>query len=217
MKTGKLVTFEGGEGVGKTTQARLLSEKLSNIGLKVHVTREPGGDEVAEKIRDILKTSASLMDPFCETLLLFAARRDHYVKLIAPLLKDGYIVICDRFYDSSLVYQGVLKQVSFENIMVLKRMTVGDLEPDLTIVLDVDSNISTGRLAARKNLISDEYDLMKKEEHDIIRSGFQKIADVFSFRSILINADGPEEKISLRIMKEVEKIISKSEDAPNFD
>jgi dTMP kinase len=198
---GKFITFEGGEGVGKSTQARLLYEKLTEMKLKVRITREPGGDEVGEKIRDVLKSSSSTkIDPLCETLLLFAARRDHYIKLISPFLEQGYIVICDRFYDSSLVYQGLLKKVPFEDIMTLKCMTIGDLEPDLTFILDMNADISMQRLVVR-NLIHDEYDSMAKEKHNIIRDGFKKIADIFSFRTALINADGTEKTVFSRIMK----------------
>jgi len=205
MERGKFITFDGGDGVGKTTQVRLLSEKLIEMGFKIRVTREPGGDDVGEKIRDILKSSSS-MDPLCETLLLFAARRDHFVNIISPLLEQGYIVICDRFYDSSLVYQGLLKKVSFEDIMALKRMTVGDLEPDLTIILDISPEISMQRLVVR-NLIHDEYDSMTQEKHDLIRKGFKQIAEIFSFRSALINAGGSEKSVFLKIMQEVEKIL----------
>jgi dTMP kinase len=203
---GKFITFEGGEGVGKSTQIRLVADHLLKIGIKTRITREPGGDEVGEKIRGILKGSKKSIDPLCETLLLFAARRDHYVKVISPLLQEGYVVLCDRFYDSSLVYQGILKNVSIEDIMFLKRMVIGDLEPDLTIILDVDSENSMYRLSAR-NLIHDEYDAMEKDSHDVIRNGFQKIADAFSFRAVLVNASGTEKKVFSRIMTHVEKII----------
>ncbi|GHT93847.1 thymidylate kinase [Alphaproteobacteria bacterium] len=202
---GTLVTFEGGEGVGKSTQASLLAQKLTDMGLKAVKTREPGGDVIGEKIRDVLKTSKpSDMEPLCELLLMFAARRDHFVKLIKPMMDDGYFVICDRFYDSSLVYQGVLKNVPFEDIMLLKKITIGDFEPNLTIVLDVDPDISIGRLSTR-NLIPDEYDLMKKDKHDLVRKGFQKTAEIFSFRSVIVNAAGSEQKVFSRIMKVVQE------------
>lgn len=205
MINGKFITFEGGEGVGKTTQIQLLYKKLIDKGIKVRITREPGGDEVGEKIRAVIKSSTvKKMDPLCETLLLFAARRDHYIKIIKPLLQQGYTVICDRFYDSTLVYQGLLKNVSIEDIMRLKHMTIGDTEPDFTIVLDVDSEISLKRLNAR-NLIQDEYDAMKKEQHDIVRRGFQNIAKIFSFRSVLINAAGSERTVFSKIVKALEE------------
>lgn len=205
MLNGKFITFEGGEGVGKTTQIHLLYEFLNEKKTKVKITREPGGDEVGEKIRAVIKSATvTKMDPLCETLLLFAARRDHYTKIIQPLLKQGYTVICDRFYDSTLVYQGLLKDVSIEDIMKLKQMTIGDTEPDLTIILDVDSKVSTKRLSMR-NLIQDEYDTMKKEQHDIVQKGFQNIAKIFSFRSVIINASGNKQTVFSKIIKAIEK------------
>lgn len=205
MLSGKFITFEGGEGVGKTTQIHLLYEFLNAKRMKVKVTREPGGDEVGEKIRAVIKSATvTKMDPLCETLLLFAARRDHYIKIIKPLLEQGYTVICDRFYDSTLVYQGLLKNVSIEDIMKLKQMTIGDTEPDLTIILDVDSDVSTKRLSMR-NLIQDEYDTMQKEQHDIVRKGFQNIAKIFSFRSVIINATGNEKTVFAKVIKAIEK------------
>lgn len=202
---GKFITFEGGEGVGKSTQVKLLAAKLSEIGYKVHTTREPGGDIIGESIRSILKSFVNSMDPLCETLLLFAGRRDHYIKVIKPLLESGIIVICDRFYDSSLVYQGLLKKVSFEDIMKLKYMTIGDCEPDLTIILDMEAKISMQRTVAR-SLIPDAYDALGEEKHNLIRTGFKKIAEIFSFRTVLINAASSEEKVFEKIMKAVQKI-----------
>lgn len=220
--SGKFITFEGGEGVGKTTQIALLAENLKERGLQVKVTREPGGDEVGEKIRAVLKSAfVTKMDPFCEALLLFAARRDHYVKIIHPLLQEGYVVICDRFYDSTLVYQGLLKGVSVENIMHLKKMTVGDIEPDLTIVLDMDPEISLQRLSSRMfatpTLIHDEYDTMRKEQHAVIRRGFQNIARIFSFRTVLIGAGGSKQTVFNKVLKAVNNCLQKAEQQENME
>jgi dTMP kinase len=198
---GKFITLEGGEGVGKSTQALLLAEKLRKFGLKVRVTREPGGGEVGEKIRKILKGSEG-MDPICEVLLLFAARRNHFAELIFPLIEDGYFVICDRFYDSSLIYQGKLKNVSVEHIMKLKQIAVGDFEPDLTVILDLNPDIALQRVRDR-NPISDEYDRMGRSEYNLIRESYKKLADIFSFRTAFVNAEGSEEKVFLKIWKVV--------------
>ncbi len=203
--SGKFITFEGGEGVGKSTQVKLLAEKLRELGHKVFVTREPGGAELGEKIRSLLKTSTQV-DPICELLLIFAARRDHFVKLIVPHLENNEIVICDRFYDSSLVYQGILKNVQIERIMELKQMTLGYFEPDLTIILDMDVEKSRRRLAER-SLIADEYDSMNAEKHELVRQGFKKISEIFSFRTALINAGGSEINVFSKVFNEVEKRI----------
>ncbi|MDR1333729.1 MAG: dTMP kinase [Holosporaceae bacterium] len=201
--SGRFITFEGCEGVGKSTQAKLLAEKLTAEGWKVHVTREPGGAELGEKIRDILKKT-SLIDPICELLLLFAARRDHFVRLIAPMMEDGYLVICDRFYDSSLVYQGLLKRIPFSDILKLKQMVVGEFEPNLTIILDVNVDVSIERIKTRR--IFDEYDEMGRDQYEIIRSGFQKISEIFPFRTLLINAEGSEKTVFSRIWKAIQRI-----------
>ncbi|MDR3187473.1 MAG: dTMP kinase [Holosporaceae bacterium] len=203
---GKFVTFEGGDGVGKSTQASLLERALRDLGEKVYLTREPGGNELCEQIRELLKVSPK-MDRTCCLLLLFAARREHFVKTISPLLERGYFVICDRFYDSSLVYQGVLEGIPIENILELKRMTLGDFEPDLTLVLDMKAELSVYRLRGR-HLIQDEYDAMNVEEHGRLREGFRKIADTFSFRAVLIDAEGTKEAVHSRIFAAVEKKFS---------
>jgi dTMP kinase len=203
---GKFITLEGGEGVGKSTQARLLAERLSNLKQRVKITREPGGGVIGEQIREILKRNSVGLDSICEILLLFAARRDHFVNLISPWLERGYFVICDRFYDSSLVYQGLLKEIAIEDIMKLKRMAIGSFEPDLTFVLDVNTDVSLQRARSRR-LLNDEYDQMSQRKYDIVRNGFRKIADIFSFRAVLINAEGSEKAVFSRVWKAFEKRI----------
>ena len=203
---GKFITFEGGEGVGKSTQIKLLAERLVNLKQKVRVTREPGGGEIGERIREILKNQSGNVDSICEIFLLFAARRDHFVNLISPWLKEGCFVICDRFYDSSLVYQGFLKKTSIEDIMKLKYMAIGNFEPNLTIILDVSADISIRRIRTRR-LVDDEYDKMSWQKHDTVRNGFLKIADIFSHRVVLINAEGSEKAVFSKVWRALEKKI----------
>ena len=204
---GKFLTFEGADGVGKSTQIQMLADYLKSLNIKTKITREPGGDVVGEKIRALLKSCASL-DGICELLLLFAARRSHYVDLIEPLLREGYWVISDRFYDSSLVYQGLLKNVSIETIMQLKQITIGDFEPDLTFVLDLDISSSTQRIANRSLQFEayDEYDRMDAEEQRVIREGFRRLVDIFSWRMVLINAAGSREKVLSRIVSKLSRL-----------
>lgn len=208
MKKGFFISFEGGEGTGKSTQVRLLANKLAEQGNLVHITREPGGTELSEKIRDILKTTSNI-DSITEMLMMFAARREHFIKSICPLLDQGYIVLCDRFYDSSLVYQGILKNVSIEKIMQLKEMTLGNFEPDFTIILDIPSSVAKKRIQGRQ-LYWDDYDMMSESEYNIIRNGFRKIAEVFPFRCKLIDASGDERKVFFKVQKAVEKFMSKA-------
>lgn len=204
---GKFLTFEGADGVGKSTQIQMLADYLKSLNIKTKITREPGGDVVGEKIRALLKSCASL-DGICELLLLFAARRSHYVDLIEPLLREGYWVISDRFYDSSLVYQGLLKNVSIETIVQLKQITIGDFEPDLTFVLDLDISSSTQRIANRSLQFEayDEYDRMDAEEQRVIREGFRRLVDIFSWRMVLINAAGSREKVLSRIVSKLSRL-----------
>ncbi len=206
MKKGFFISFEGGEGTGKSTQVRLLANKLAEQGNLVRITREPGGTELSEKIRDILKTTSNI-DSITEMLLLFAARREHFIKSICPLLEQNYIVLCDRFYDSSLVYQGILKNVSIEKIMQLKEMTLGNFEPDFTIILDIPSSVAKKRIQGRQ-LYWDDYDMMSENEYNIIRNGFKKIAEIFPFRCKLIDASGNERKVFSRIHKAIKKLIA---------
>lgn len=208
MKKGFFISFEGGEGTGKSTQVRLLANKLAEQGNLVHITREPGGTELSEKIRDILKTTSNI-DSITEMLMMFAARREHFIKSICPLLDQGYIVLCDRFYDSSLVYQGILKNVSIEKIMQLKEMTLGNFEPDFTIILDIPSSVAKKRIQGRQ-LYWDDYDMMSESEYNIIRNGFRKIAEVFPFRCKLIDASGDERKVFFKVQKAVEKFMLKA-------
>ncbi len=205
MKKGLFISFEGGEGTGKSTQVRLLADKLAEQGNLVHITREPGGTDLSEKIRGMLKTNSNI-DPITEMLLMFAARREHFMKCICPLLEQGYIVICDRFYDSSLVYQGILKNISVEQIMQLKEITLGNFDPDFTIILDIPSSIAKERIQNRQ-LYLDNYDMMSEDEYNIIRNGFRKISKIFPFRCRLINASGDEKRVFSRIYKAVEKFI----------
>lgn len=209
MKKGFFISFEGGEGTGKSTQVRLLANRLAERGNLAHITREPGGTELSEKIRDILKTTSNI-DSITEMLLLFAARREHFIKSICPLLEQNYIVLCDRFYDSSLVYQGILKNVPIEKIMQLKEMTLGNFEPDFTIILDIPSSVAKKRIRDRQ-LYWDDYDMMSENEYNIIRNGFRKIAEIFPFRCKLIDASGDERKVFSKVQKAVEKFMSEAE------
>ncbi len=205
MKKNFFISFEGGEGTGKSTQVRLLADKLSEGGDLVFTTREPGGSDISEKIRDMLKSSADV-DSITEVLLMFAARREHFVKSIKPRLEQGYTVICDRFFDSSLVYQGIFKNVSIEQIMQLNSMTLGEFEPDFTIILDIPPSIAKERIQYRQ-LCLDSYDMMSDDGYNIIRNGFRKIAETFPFRCKLINASGDERRVFSRVYNEVKRLI----------
>ncbi len=207
-KIGKFITFEGADGVGKSTQVQLLSNQLKNEGYSVYVTREPGGTILAENIRQILKEQITL-DPITEILLIFAARRSHFVDVIKPMLSKGYIVISDRFYDSSLVYQGILKEVSIEKIMTLKYMVMEDFEPDLTFILDMPAETAHLRTSLRHDKNTDIYDDMSIDSYNRVRNGFLKIAQIFSSRAIVINASGRQEIVLKKILKSLKEFMAK--------
>ena len=172
------ITFEGGNGAGKSTQIALLRDALTEKGYNVVVTREPGGSEIAEKLRTFLRDNPE-MDKITELLLLFAARNEHYRTLIQPALLDKKsIVLCDRFYDSSLVFQGILNGISIGSILQLKQMVLGDFEPDLTIILDLDYKSALHRITQRGQM-NDKYDALDEERFNLIRNAYRKIADLF--------------------------------------
>src|SRR5436190_3107493 len=140
--SGRFITFEGGEGTGKSSHAELLSQRLRALGIAVVLTREPGGSPGAEIIRHVLLSGAAKpLGPDAEAMLFAAARADHVTTLIEPSLKQGRWVICDRFIDSTRVYQGALGDVDMALIYSLERVCIGPLRPDLTIVLDVPADI----------------------------------------------------------------------------
>ena len=150
---GHFITFEGGEGAGKSTQAAILAERLKGFGINVHLTREPGGSPGAEVIRHVLLSGvAKTLGAEAEAMLFAAAREDHVINTIAPALARGQWVISDRFADSTRVYQGVLGQVDARMIRRLEKLTIGDTRPELTIILDVpaEQGLARAQHAARR-------------------------------------------------------------------
>lgn len=210
---GKFISLEGGEGTGKTTQIELLSNKLKEIGINTTTTREPGGTIEAEKIRNLLvQRDGGNWDPLSEALLLFAARREHLVKLIWPEMEKGNWVITDRFADSSRVFQGYGMDLGQEIINRLYRLIAEDFCPDLTIVLDIDAEIGLRRSNKHMQDSNDElentedrYELMGLEFHKKLRDGFLKIAELYPRRCIVINAEQSIEEIHAEIMAVVSK------------
>jgi dTMP kinase len=150
-RRGKFITFEGLDGTGKSTQMRKLAAKLRAAGYKVVETREPGGTATGEKIRRVLLDSATEgLSPLAEMALMFASRAQHIAEVIQPALDHGQIVLCDRFTDSTEAYQGTGRKLGSEAVLELHRLLCGDLQPDLTILLDSDPAMSVGR-ARRRN------------------------------------------------------------------
>jgi len=193
-KKGKFITVEGGEGSGKTTQAHLIFDALNNSGVPAILTREPGGTGGAESIRDLLvKGETGRWDRITETLLYFAARRDHVEKLIKPALERGEWVVCDRFTDSTKAYQGYGYGVQLELIDGLHKLTIGDFGPDLTLVFDIDVERGLHRSVSRDEKISedkkeDRYERMGDVFHKNVRRGFLEVAKANKGRCVVIDA-----------------------------
>jgi dTMP kinase len=189
---GRFITFEGGEGTGKSTQASLLAERLRGYGLGVLVTREPGGSPGAEAIRHVvLSGAAQPLGSHAEAILFAAARDDHVSQLIRPALAAGRWVICDRFADSTRIYQGVLGNVDPRVISSLERITVGDTKPDVTVILDVPTELGLERASSRRGRGStDRFEAETLEFHNKLREAYRELAEREPDRCVLIDAGG---------------------------
>jgi dTMP kinase len=187
---GRFISFEGGEGSGKSTQIKKLSERLEVAKLRSIVTREPGGSPGAEVIRHLLLSGmGKLLGPDAETLLFAAARDDHVRTVIQPALNQGTWVLCDRFSDSTRVYQGKVGNVAPGLLNAMERVTIGDLKPDLTIILDVPVEIGMKRAAARRgNAAPDRFESEDIKFHQNLRDAYREIAAAEPNRCVLIDA-----------------------------
>ena len=202
---GRFITFEGGEGGGKSTQLKLLAEALRGKGREVVTTREPGGSPGAEDIRALLVSGTiDRWDATTEALLHSAARRDHLVKTVWPALGRGAWILCDRFADSTLAYQGYGHGIAIETIQALTRLAVGDFAPDLTIVLDLPVEIGLARAGGRGGA-EDRYERMGTAFHQRLRQGFLTIADGDRARCVVVDASRPLDQVQADIMAAVEE------------
>jgi dTMP kinase len=188
---GRFITFEGGEGSGKSTQIKTLAERLDAAKLHAIVTREPGGSPGAEIIRHlVLSGMGKLLGPDAETLLFAAARDDHVRTVIQPALTQGIWVLCDRFSDSTRVYQGGLGKVSPAVVNAMERVTIGDLKPDLTVILDVPAEVGMQRAAARRGTSApDRFEAEDIQFHQNLRDAYRQIAAAEPQRCVLIDAN----------------------------
>lgn len=200
-KRGRFITLEGGEGAGKTTQAVLLADALAARGVTVLRTREPGGAPGAELLRGILLGRDIDWAPRAETLLHFAARAEHVAKTIAPALAAGSWVVCDRFYDSTLAYQGYGQGADRDFIAAQVRLL--GMAPDLTLMLDVSDEAAAARLRQRGG-DADRYETFGSAFHARVRQGFREIARADPDRCVLIDATGEVNTVQSAIMAAVE-------------
>jgi dTMP kinase len=198
---GKFITFEGGEGTGKSTQAAMLALKLESLGIGIRLTREPGGSPGAEIMRHVLLSGAAKpLGPEAEAMLFAAAREDHIRCTIQPALLAGQWVICDRFADSTRVYQGELGDVDPRLIKALERVSVGELRPDLTVVLDVPAQIGQQRAAARRGESPpDRFEAEAIEFHERLRQAYLMLAAGEPQRCVIVDATAPKMTVAKRI------------------
>src|SRR4051812_13610814 len=202
---GQFITFEGGEGTGKSSHAALLAQRLRAMGIEVVLTREPSGSPGAEIIRHVLLSGAAEpLGPEAEAILFAAARDDHIRSAIAPALARGRWVICDRFMDSTRVYQGEVGGVDNKLLRALERVTVGDLKPDLTIVLDVPADVGMARAEKRRGGgTSDRFEGEALDFHERLRDAFRMLALLETKRCVLIDSTGMRPDVAEQIWKAV--------------
>lgn len=203
MTGGYFISFEGGEGTGKTTQIERLAAHLEGLGHTVVVTREPGGTPVAEAARRVLLDPELEPDGLTELFLLEAARRDHVERVVVPALDRGEVVISDRFADSSTVYQGMVRGLGEELVIQLNRLATSDLEPDLTVVFDLDPEHGVGRARSRNAVggsVESRLDDEPVEFHRRVRDGFVRLAELFPDRVRVIDAAGDPDEVFQRLL-----------------
>jgi dTMP kinase len=202
---GHFITFEGGEGAGKSTQVKRLVAALERAGIAAKATREPGGSPGAEAIRQLLiEGETERWDAIGEALLLYAARREHIAQLIKPALDAGSCVVCDRFNDSTIAYQGYGRGVPLDELARLQFFAIGDFAPDLTLVLDLPVETGFARAALRPRR-ADRFERLDRDFHERLRAGFQAIVASEPERCVLIDAAGSVDDVHRAILATIAK------------
>ena len=200
MAQGKFITFEGGEGAGKTTQAKMLCEALEAAGVETLLTREPGGTFGAEAIRNlVLEGTSDRWSGMTELLLMYAARLDHVEKLIKPALERGVWVISDRFSDSSLAYQGYARGLGPDKVRALHEAVMDGFEPDLTVLFDIDPILAQKRVETRGEDLS-RFDSESIDFHNTLRNAFLDIAEANAERIFTVDAAASRDGVQTRIL-----------------
>lgn len=206
---GLFISFEGGEGSGKTTQIRALADHLARTGIDCLITREPGGSPGAEIIRDlVLRGAVDRWTPMTEALLLAASRAEHVARTIKPALAAGRWVLCDRFADSSIAYQGAARGVGVDKVAALQKLVLDGFTPDLTFFLDIAPEIGLARARAREAGRADAEDRFERMDislHTALRQAFLDLAARESQRIILLNADQDIEALQAEIRARIEQ------------
>lgn len=206
--SGIFITFEGGEGSGKTTIAKLVKDYLTNEGYQVVLTREPGGVEIAEKIRDIIhNVEYTNMDRKTEALLYAASRRQHLVEKVIPALENGYIVICDRFIDSSLVYQGLARGIGIDEVYEMNLFATEHILPKRTIFFDIKPEDGLRRINENQNREVNRLDLETLEFHQKVYEGYLNICDKYNERIVKIDASQDIDGVFNQVIEKIKEVI----------
>jgi len=196
MTNGKFITFEGNEGAGKSTLIEGIALQLRELNYHVEVTREPGGITIAEKIRDILLDKENKqMDLRTEALLFAAARRQHLVEKIKPALTEGKIVLCDRFIDSSLAYQGFARNIGIDAVLDINQFAIEDTFPDVTIFIDIHPEDGLRRIEREIKREVNRLDLEEIAFHQRVREGYLEVMKRFPNRIVRVNGDQSKESV----------------------
>jgi len=191
------ITLEGPEGSGKTTAVNAAVRELEKLGYSIVRTREPGGTPIAEQIRNVILDKANTaMDPRTEALLYAASRRQHLVEKVWPAVKEGKIVICDRYLDSSLAYQGGARGLGIENILNINMFATEGTFPDLTLLFDIDPEVGLARIAANASREVNRLDLEKLDFHKNVRNTFLDLAKRYPDRFVIIDASKSQEEVA---------------------
>ena len=202
------ITFEGGDGSGKSTQVNLLKDYLDNLNFETIKTREPGGTPSAEILRELLTTGeVEKWTPMSEALLMWASRYEHLIQVIEPALNSGKNVISDRFYDSTYAYQGVAHNLGIDKMEKLKKIIIGDIEPDVTFVLDIDPKVGLKRSLDRSDK-ENRFESYNIDFHNKIRSAFLEIAKKNKNRCVVIDASLNEQEINNLIITVIDNLIT---------
>ncbi len=206
---GLFISFEGTEGSGKTTLIENILKHYTDKGYKVIKTREPGGSKIAEDIRNvILDVNNTNMDSITEALLYAASRRQHLTEKVIPYLEKGYIVLCDRFIDSSLAYQGYARGIGIEKVYQVNQFATDGLLPDVTIYVDVHPEVGLSRIK-NNNREENRLDLEKIEFHKKVYEGYSQVAHMFPNRFISINGEQNRDNVFLDTITIIDKLLQK--------
>lgn len=206
--SGYFITFEGGEGAGKTSVLTHVANQLEKQGHSVVTTREPGGIKISERIRDILLDKSNIeMDAKTEALLYTAARRQHLIEKVKPALEAGKIVLCDRFIDSSLAYQGHARGIGIEAVYKMNQFAIAEFMPDLTLFFDIKPEKGLERIRTNKNREENRLDVEELSFHQTVYEGYQILEKQFSSRIKTVDAEKPLDDVVELVFQKVKQYI----------